>query len=288
MLSVGARVAVVAPSGIFNPARLAAGMSLLRAWGYEPVESPSLHARARYTAGSVAERRADLAWALTDDEIDAVWFARGGFGTAHTLDELPWSEMDGRPIIGFSDATALFCAMERVGVPGAVHGPVLHSLTDLCDDDTRDALQALLADGDEVLLAGEPLCGPQRPAAGRVIGGNLCMLASMAGTPWALQGQGAILVLEDVGEPPYKLDRMITQLRQSGAFSGVVGVALGEFSGTRVPEGADWTVRELLADLLAPLNVPVIDGLPVGHGARNHPWRYGAPGVLTPDGLYVG
>jgi muramoyltetrapeptide carboxypeptidase len=288
MLSDGARIAVVAPSGIFNPERLAAGLALLRSWGYEPVEGPNLSARHRFTAGTAEQRQADLAWALTSPDIDAAWFARGGYGTVHILDGLPWSEMDGRPIVGFSDATALFCAMERVGVPGAVHGPVLHSLADHASDETRAAVKALLHGGEETMLAGRLLCGPARPVSGRVIGGNLCMLASLAGTPWALQGQGAIVVLEDIGEPPYKLDRLITQLRLSGALSGVAGIALGEFSGSSAPEGAGWDIEALFSDLLAPLNVPVVTGLPIGHGAENRPWRYGAPGMLTAEGLYVG
>jgi muramoyltetrapeptide carboxypeptidase len=288
MLAEGARIGVVAPSGIFDPERLVAGLELIRAWGYTPVQGPNLYAQHFFTAGTAAQRASDLAWALTNPDLDAAWFARGGYGTIQTLSALPWSKMDGRPILGFSDATALFCAMERVGVPGAVHSPVLHSLADHPNDETRDALQLLLADGDEVFLPGELLCGSGGPVAGRVIGGNLCMLASVAGTPWALQGEGAIVLIEDVGEPPYKLHRMLTQLRLSGALDGVVGVALGTFTGAQVPADADWSLDELMTELLAPLNVPVLKGLPVGHGPDNRPWRYGAPGVMTDRGLYVG
>jgi len=288
MLSEGARIAVVAPSGIFSPERLEAGTALIRSWGYTPVDGPNLHARDRLTAGTPAQRTADLAWAMTAPDIDAVWFARGGYGTVHTLDSLPWGKMDGRPVIGFSDATALFCAMERVGVPGAIHGPVLHSLADHTDEASREATRQMLAEGWKVHLPGRHLCGPAQPATGRVIGGNLCMLAAMAGTSWALQAQGAIVMLEDIAEPPYKIHRMITQLRLSGALSGVAGIALGCFTGTKIPEGASWTLDDLMVELLAPLNVPVIAGLPFGHGPANRPWRVGATGVLSGDGLDVG
>ena len=288
MLAEGARIGVVAPSGIFQPERLMAGLQLIRSWGYEPIEGPNLHRRHRFTAGTVAQRTADLSWALTDPDVDAVWFARGGYGTVHTLDGLPWDDLDGRPVIGFSDATALFCAMSRVGVPGAVHGPVLHSLIPGSNDTTLEALRVLLANGSASFLPGQLLCGPTHEVNGRVIGGNLCMLASMAGTPWAVQGAGAILVLEDVGEPPYKIHRMLTQLRLSGAFDGVAGIALGSFTHTRMPEGADWTLEDMFVDVLAPLRVPVICGLPVGHGEDNHPWCHGAEGTLTERGLHVG
>lgn len=289
LLRSGDRVAVVASSGIFEPERLAAGMALLRRWGLEPVEAAHLHARHRYTAGTVQERRDDLVAALQDPEIQAVWLARGGYGAVHLLDGLADALVDDRPLIGFSDATALFCALDRAGVGCRVHGPVLHSLADLADGASQDALRGLLLEGGPQVLPGEALCGPWRVAEGRVVGGNLCVLASLAGTPWALDGHDAIVVLEDIAEPPYKLDRMITQLRLSGAFDGVRGVALGSFTGTRVPEDADWTLDELLSDLLEPLGVPVVHGLPVGHGTRNHAWLHGAIGRLDPGvGLVVG
>lgn len=288
MLSEGARIAIIAPSGIFNPERLATSVKIVHQWGYETVEAPNLHARHHYTAGTAQQRREDLRWALTHDEVDAVWFARGGYGTVHLLDDLPWSELDGRPVIGFSDATALFVAMDRVGVGDAVHGPVLHSLADHVDDNSRDALHRLLRLGTETHLTGEHLCGPRQSVVGRVIGGNLCVCASLAGGPWSLRGAGAILLLEDINEPPYKIDRLITQLKHSGAFDGVVGVALGEFTNCHAPKGADWTMEDVFIDLLSPLNVPVVMGLPVGHGARNVAWRYGSNGVLTQEGLFVG
>jgi len=122
---------------------------------------------------------------------------------------------------------------------------------------------------------------------GPVVGGNLCMLASLAGTPWALNTDGAILVLEDVGEPPYKLDRMITQLQLSGALSGVQAVVLGHFTGCSAPEDADWRLQDLLVDLLEPLGVPIWSGLPVGHGSENHPWYHGGRGHLSDGGLRV-
>jgi len=103
----------------------------------------------------------------------------------------------------------------------------------------------------------------------------LCVLASLAGTPGALRAAGCIVALEDTGEAPYKVDRLLTQLLQGGAFEGVRGFALGTFDGADAPEGADWTVRDVLLERLAPLGVPVLGGLPFGHGRANRAFRFG-------------
>ncbi len=290
-LQSGARIAVVAPAGLFAAERLQRGMDVVRSWGYELIEGQELFAKARYTAGSVAQRSADLNWALTAPDIDAVWFARGGFGTAHLLPLVPWQQLDGRPVIGFSDATALLNGLRQRGLP-AIHGPVLQTLSNdafgapgavLVDDASRRALQDLLGAGKLPDLPGELLCGPARPVRGPLVGGNLTVLASLAGTPWALRAQGAILLLEEVGEAPYRVDRLVTQLQQSGALAGVLGVALGDFLDPRT-DAAD--MRAVLRELLAPLGVPVVVGLPVGHGAGNVAWRVGATAVLDQTGVH--
>ena len=281
------RIGVVAPSGAFDRSRLDKSMALVRGWGVELVEGPHLASRHRYTAGTAVERGADLAWALTAPGLDAVWVARGGYGTVHLLDDLPWSEMDGRLVLGFSDATALFCAMAHHGVGGGVHGPVLYSLADHVDEDTQRAVRAALT-GRPVRLPAEQISGPERAVEGRVVGGNLCMLGSLAGTPWALRSEGCILVLEDVAEVPYRIDRLLTQLRHSGGLEGVAAVVLGSFTGCDAPDGADWTLRDVLLELLEPLGVPIWSGLPVGHGSQNHPWYHGGVGRLEGGGLSVG
>ncbi|NOY24898.1 MAG: LD-carboxypeptidase [Oligoflexia bacterium] len=285
MLVSGSRVGVVSPAGIYDVDRLRAGLALIQTWGLVPVLAPNLGERYRYTAGTLAHRKADLGWALGSPELDAVWFARGGYGTVHLLCGVADLVRDGRPIIGFSDATALFCALDRARLGVRVHGPVLHSLCDLADQSSQAALRSMLLDQAPVRLQGVHLAGPRRPAQGRLVGGNLCVLASLAGTPWALDGRGAIVVLEDIGEPPYKLDRLVTQLMCSGALDGVVGIALGSFTGCQPPADASWTLEDLLADLLAPLGVPVVGRLPIGHTHRNHAWQHGAVASLSPDAL---
>jgi muramoyltetrapeptide carboxypeptidase len=287
LLKPGARVAVVSPSGVHDPARLAQGVALGESWGLSFAMGRHHESRFRYTAGTVSERAADLVWALTDPDIDAVWFTRGGFGTAHLLEAVPWDRLDDRPVIGFSDATALFTAMWARQRGVAVHGPVLHSLADHADARSRAELRQLLLEGGPMHLPGRRVAGPAAPVEGPLVGGNLCVLASLAGTPFAPSAAGGVLLLEEIGERPYQVDRLVTQLDRSGALDGVRGVALGEFIAPRHPADAGVDIVEVICDLLAPLGVPVVAGLPIGHGTRNAAVRLGAVVRLDGDGLHV-
>lgn len=285
LLRPGSRVGIVAPSGNFEPERLERGMTLIASWGLVPVPAPGLGRRFRYLAGSIEERRSDLHWGLSAPELDAVWMARGGFGMVHLLDGLDRLSLDRRPVIGFSDATALFCALYRRRAGLSIHGPVLQSLADLADAHSQEAIRALLMEGRQARLAGTRVAGPAGPVRGRLVGGNLCMLASLAGTPWALDARRAVVLLEEIGEVPYKVDRTVMQLLHSGGFAGARAVVLGSFIGCPVPEGADWSLLQVLVDRLGPLGIPILADLPVGHGPRNHAWVFGGQVALDEGGL---
>lgn len=270
MLRPGARIAVVSSSGNFDPALLDAGVNIARSWGYELDLLPGVGRRHRYLAGTDQERLRDLSRALRGG-WDAVWLARGGYGINRLLPSLPWDELAGVPMIGFSDATGLLNALAARGHP-AVHGPVLHSLA-RSDAASQERLRVLLQGEPAAALVGTPI--RRGDAQGPLVGGNLCVLASLCGTPWQLRGHACIVVLEEINEVPYKVDRLVTQLIDAGCLDGVAGVALGSFLGAPVPEGEPWTMEEVLHDLLAPLGVPVLAGLPIGHGAHNHAFRLG-------------
>lgn len=283
MLSPGARIAVVAPSGIFDPARVDRGMRLLESWGYHVEPLGGFGARHRYLAGDDTTRLQDLTRAMCGD-FDAVWMARGGYGLARLLPLLPWQALRRIPFFGFSDATAILNPLfDRGLVP--VHAPVLNALVDHNDEESRAHLHALLAEGRCAPLQGEVVIPGSADAP--IVGGNLCVMASMCGTPFQLRGRGRIVLLEDVGEPPYKLDRLLTQVIQAGCLDGAAAIVLGEFVGASPPEGADWTTREVLVDLLRPLGVPILAGVGVGHGPRNlaFPFTYAR---LVGDSLVLG
>ena len=284
LLKPGARVAVVSPSGVHDPARLEAGLTLIRSWGLRPVMGRNVAARFRYTAGSSAERGEDLVWALTAP-ISMRSGSLGADSGPHLLEAIPWPRSTTDPSSG-SRMTALFTAMTVRGAGCGVHGPVLHSLADHPDERSRERLHRSTKGASR--LSPRHLTGPDVTIEGPLVGGNLCVLASLVGTPFALRARGKVLLLEEIGERPYQVDRLVTQLRLGGVLDGVLGIALGEFIAPRHSADADIDMNAVLRDLLAPLGVPVIAGLPIGHGAANSTVRLGAPVRLDGEGLHVG
>lgn len=300
ILPAGARIAIIAPSGVVQPARLGRGLDVLHEWGYRPQVGKHVLAVAGHTAGTVAQRLADLRWAMTDPEVEAIWFARGGFGSMHLLEDLIRLTRDpaavpNRPMLGFSDATAFLAALYREhslthdlahpaphGLMG-IHAPVITALGDMTAPEVRERVRALLQQGSGFRADVDHVSGPRRSVRGPLVGGNLAMLAALSGTPHALRSHDAIMVLEDVGEPVYRLDRMITQLQLSGGLMGVQAFALGSFSA--VPGERDQHAESFMEQRLAEFEVPVVVGVPVGHDPDNEPWVYGQVGelLLTPD-----
>lgn len=283
MLPNGARIAVVSPSGISDSGRLEAGMVELRAWGFLPELMPGARAQHRYLAGNDDTRIADLHHAFSG-EFAAVWMARGGYGLSRLLDRINWETLANVPFFGFSDGTALLNALASRGRP-AVHAPVLHALAAHNDAASRLHLRALLAGEADMNLTGDPLIPGE--AHGRLVGGNLCVLGSLCGTRFQIDARGAIVLLEEVGEAAYKVDRLLVQLRDSGALRGATGIVLGDFLDTRLPEGADWSLDDVFRDVLGPLGIPVLKGLPIGHGPTNLAVPLGVPAHLSNDRLLV-
>lgn len=284
MLAPGARIAVVSPSGIPSPDRLARGLAELRAWGYHPELLPHAANAHRYLAGTDAERAADLFHAFSG-HYDAVWMARGGYGLSRLLGAIHWEELARVPFFGFSDGTALLNALALRGRP-AIHAPVLNALVAHNDEASRTWLRTLLAGRSDAWFPGRVLRGGT--GEGRLVGGNLCVLASLCGTPHQLDARGAVVLLEDLGEPPYKLDRLLVQCRDSGAFAGARAFVLGDFLDAKPPPGAAWTVDELFVDVLGPLGVPILAGLPIGHGRTHLAVPLGVPARVDATGLTLG
>lgn len=299
MLHKPLRIAVIAPSSPFDPLRLAQGIETLQAWGHSVWTGPHLHDRHLHFAGTAASRLADLHHALTSPDFDAVWLARGGAGLSHLLAQLPDDLPRDRPVLGFSDGTALHCALLRRGHTQLWHAPVVQQLAawelqaapqDLVlDAPSRAWLQTLLERGlttaglqQSILPWHHPQLSTPATMQGPVIAGNLTVLASLCGTPWQLDATGAIVVLEDLHEAPYRLDRCIRQLTASGALRGARAVVLGDFLHCKAD---GYALHDLLAEALAPLGVPVWMGIEVGHGSRNLALRQGAQAILADQTL---
>jgi muramoyltetrapeptide carboxypeptidase len=288
LLKPGARIAVVAPAGIPDPDLLGKGMALLSDWGYDVVPGKHLHASHRYNAGTPAQRVLDLNWALTGENLDGVWLARGGYGCVHCLPHLPAALPKTRVLVGNSDATSLLSALYGRGHTQLIHGPMLESLATRVDDDTRRGMHQLLTTAEAPTLPVVQLTGPMGHIEGKVTGGNLTVMASVAGTPWALREPQGIVMLEDVGEAAYRLDRCMTQLIASGALGGAQAVVFGEFTRCTLPRNADFSITDIMRDLLEPLGIPVFTGAEFGHGSRNLPWVYGRPAFIHEGAVNYG
>lgn len=292
-LRQGDRVALVAPCGVVDVDRLEAGTSALRSWGLEPVEMPHVRARHGHTAGTDDQRVADLQAALDDSSYRAIWTVRGGYGLTRIVERLDLAPLrrDPRWVVGFSDVTALLHAVwHRAGVvschgqfAGRIHLVQRHP-------DAAGHLWALLSG--QVGAAPLPILeGAPHPrsivggsATGPLVGGNLALVCAGVGTPNQLATAGTVLFLEDVNESPYRLDRMLTQLRAAGLLDEVAGIVLGAFVGCDPGPGVpSATVEEVVADRLADLGVPVLAGLPLGHQDRHLALPHGATVCLDAE-----
>ena len=282
-LRAGDAVAVVSPSGAVAPDRLAAGVDVLTSWGLDV--RVGAHAAERldrfaYLSADDETRAAELTDAWCDPEVRAVVCARGGYGAQRMVDLLDWPALAAagpKVLLGFSDVTTLHQAFgARLGL-STLHGPVASSLG-RADEPTRTHLRSMLLDP----VAGTSLTPVPATALvpgaaeGVLVGGNLALLAAGVGTPGTMTAAGSIVVLEDVAEDLYRVDRLLTQLLRSGWFDGVLGVVLGDFTDC----GSPAAVHHLALDRLGPLGVPVLAGVPFGHETRNLAFPLGVPAVL--------
>ncbi|WP_175410974.1 LD-carboxypeptidase [Streptomyces sp. TRM64462] len=287
-LRPGARVAVAAPSGPVPEEQLRTGLDILRGWDLDPVATPHAldrHPAFRYLAGTDEDRARDLQAAWCDPDVSAVIAARGGYGAQRVVDHLDWDAMRAagpKVFVGFSDATALHEAFARRLGLATLHGPMTGAVAFVKDAGTQEALRATLMDPGSALVLGRDTARPLVPgrARGVTAGGCLSLLTAGLGTPDARTSlRGALLLLEDVGEEPYRIDRMLTQLLRAGVLDGVAGVALGSWEGC----GPYEAVREVLRDRLGGLGVPVVENLGFGHVTPALTVPLGVPAVLDAD-----
>jgi muramoyltetrapeptide carboxypeptidase len=285
VLRPGDTVLLVSPSGPARPEAVAVGMELLAAWGLRPVPAPHAYARTGFLAGSDDQRLADLNAGFADPTVRAIVCTRGGYGAQRVVDGIDMAAVrrDPKLVVGFSDVTALQLALWRGARLATVHGPGAAWRPRRTPPVSAESLRTALMTTDEVVVGRDPTVPTAAvlvpgTAHGTLLGGNLCLLAASIGTPDLPDLRGAVLLIEDVGEPPYKVDRMLTHLHRSGALAGLAGVAVGQFTGCA--DAGPVTVVEVLAERLGALGVPVLGGLPVGHGTGQLTVPLGVPATL--------
>jgi muramoyltetrapeptide carboxypeptidase len=274
-VGVGSIVDVVAPAGPFDRGALLAGLEVLRAAGLAPRHREDLFDRTGFLAGSDARRAAELREALESPDSSVIWCARGGYGSTRILETVEPERVRraGKLLVGFSDVTALHGVWQAAGVP-SVHGSMVARLA-AEPVEVRERLFAIVRGEIAPALAGTGVA-PGR-ARGIVAGGNVALLASLCGTPWQPRLAGTIVLLEEVGERPYRLDRMLVQCRQAGLFRDVAGIAIGELL------DCESQGLEIIREFSRGLGVPVVAGLACGHGAVNLAVPFGVPAVLDAD-----
>ena len=285
-LRTGDRVRLVAPAGPVPEDLVRAGVAKLAAWGLHVTLGDHVrdrHPTLKYLAGTDTDRAADLRRAWCDPDVDAVFCARGGYGGLRLLDHLDWDALAAaapKPLIGSSDTTALLHTFAgRLGAP-TVFGPMVATNGFATDPVAREHLRRCLFEPDRPIVVTGPEAGPLVPgtdgtAHGVTAGGNASLLAALTGSA-PPPPAGAILLLEDVTENPYRVDRILTQLGRAGWLTAAAGIALGSWTDCGPPED----VRAVLTDRLAGLGVPVAWGLTFGHCPAQATIPLGVPARL--------
>ncbi|WP_413171967.1 S66 peptidase family protein [Anabaena azotica] len=268
-LKPGDLLRVIAPSGALREfAAFEQSLEIWKAHGYHVEISDRLESRYGYLAGTDPHRRQQLAAAWNDPECRGIICARGGFGSTRILEDWTWQQNTADPkwLIGFSDITALLWSLYNAGISG-VHGPVLTTLV----DEPEWSIQRLFD-----ILEGRAIAPSKGNgwgggvATGILLPGNLTVATHLLGTQILPNLDGVILALEDVTEPPYRIDRMLTQWRLSGVLSKVCGIALGGFTKCDAPPNIpSLSIEEVLQDRLSDLNIPIVSDLSFGHDSPN-------------------
>lgn len=280
-LQPGDRLCVVAPSGTLRELEpFQQGVETWRSRGYHVELSSGFDDRWGYLAGTDENRRHQLLAALKDSDCKGILCARGGYGGARLLEAFDWQGFAPKWLIGFSDITSLLMSLSHRGISG-VHAPLLTTIA----QEPEWSLQRLFdwVEGRALpALAGTGWGNGQ--ATGLLLPVNLTVATNLLGTPIQPDFANVILAIEDVGEAPYRIDRMLTQWRLGGHFDQIRGIAIGSFSQCDPPVGVpSFTVEEVLRDRLADLNLPIVANLPFGHTSPNAALPVGLPVQLDGD-----
>ncbi len=280
MLKPGDTIGVAAPAGPFDDAVFQKGRAVLEGMGFQVHVDPRITERCGFLAGD-DRQRVDVLHALFDnDNISAIVCARGGYGALRLLPLLdePRIRRHPKPLVGFSDITALLNPLAQRCATPVIHGPVLTSIAS-AEVETAASLERIFS-GKEIVItaANADVMTPGR-AAGPLFGGNLTTLNHLLATRFMPDLTGCIVLLEDVNEAPYRIDRMLCQMRMAGSFDAVAGIAVGHFRNCGTPE----EMRNVFMSHFEALRIPILCGLPIGHGETNIAVPLGVPVVLDTE-----
>lgn len=296
-LREGATIALIAPASPASEEKISKALANLHTLGYRVLEGAALRARHGYLAGSDTARLADLHWAFSNPEVDAVWCVRGGYGCTRLLPSIDYDliRKHPKPFIGYSDVTALHIAIGQKTGLVTFHGPV--AAADFPENTLRHFRAVLTSPQPDYLLQSPDPADTALPdesylpftiaggkARGQLTGGNISVLTALAGTEFQPTFRDKIVFLEDVGEQPYRIDRLLTQLLQATDLSRAAGIALGVFADC-TPKNTEFSLAlsETLTDRLGALGIPVVYGLPFGHVPHQATFPYQMYAFLDAD-----
>ena len=280
-LKPGDLLRVISPSGTLREmSALELGVEVWRKRGYRVELTPGFDDRHGYLAGTDTNRRTQLEIALNDPECKGILCARGGYGGARLLEDWTFPSTDPKWLIGFSDITSLLWSFSLQGISG-VHAPLLTTIA-AEPDWSKERLFDWVEGRPLRSLTGSGWGGGQ--ATGLLLPANLTVATHILNTPLQPDLSGIVLAFEDVSEAPYRIDRMLTQWRLSGAFQKVCAIALGRFSQCDPPSNIpSFTTNEVLHDRLSDLGIPIVSDLPFGHDGENAALPVGVPVLLDGD-----
>lgn len=281
-------IGVVSPSSAVDESDLTESVDFWRQRGFEVKLAPHLYEKHRFLAGTDESRAADLTAMFVDDGIDFIFAAGGGYGSARLLNRLDYDLISRhkKPFVGLSDTTAVQLALyAKAGVPCYTgylmkprHGRVMFPYTDLSLDDCLNGRDQTVS-GLETDFSGK--------IEGILIGGCLSLVVGLPGTPYMPDMTGAILVLEDVGEEPYAVDRMLTRLDNAGVFDKAAAVVFGVFTDCKAEDPTDGTVGDVLNEWKNRLKIPVFTGFPYGHQAGSIVFPIGGKAVVSANEIRI-
>jgi len=280
-LKPGDKIGVVAPASPFDRKAFHQGLKVLEKMGFVPHVPEGVFKKKRYLAGTDAERAEQINSLFRDKAVRGIICARGGYGSLRLLTLLDYKTIRKNPkvFVGFSDATALLTVFyNRCGLVG-FHGPMVTTLA-TATQKARNALYGVVASAEKIRLTSQHAVVIQAGrASGPVLGGNLTTLSHLLGTPFAPVLKGHILILEEINEAPYRLDRMLMQMKLAGCFNGIAGLVMGSFKNC----GKKKDVYEIVAEIFRDAKFPILAGFSFGHVRENPTIPVGLKATLDAD-----
>lgn len=296
-LKRGDLVGITCPSGFITPEEVQPAVFKMKQWGFEVLEGKTVGERDFTFAGTDEKRRSDFQRMLDDPAVKAVMLGRGGYGAVRIIDEIDFTMLTRKPkwIIGFSDATVIHAHVNKNYRVATIHSKMCNSFPSdwsMAEQSQIDSIESI-----RKCLVGERMQYPVKTNAnnkegigeGELVGGNLSILENLSGSPSEIDTDGKILFLEEVGEYPYNIDRMLWNLKRSGKFNKLSGLIIGAMKMKQDDPGEEFgrTIFEMVLEKVKELNFPVCFDFPVGHQKENYALKCGVTHKLLVNDRYV-